>query len=389
MNIQKLDMQKPKVIVDVYYLYVAQTGIKTYMLTLCEQIEAQQDNNCSYIISPDFKKVLQRDFFRGRTSKWKNLFFQALYFWRKQIVLPFLSYWYRADIIFSPDILSPILGKGKKISVVHDTFFWDNPEHYQPLWLKYYLFFLRKGIKRNGEIVTVTAFSNERLRALPEFNGIPIHVVHPASGLTRHTPNMPSSRKSRYFLHVGVLEKRKNLGMLIEAFKLLTEEPEYSDMELVLIGQKGPREKLDDSVYLSQRVQELNLVSKVHFRGHVSKEELSQTYREAFAYVFPSLHEGFGLPVLEAFAFGISVIISKQGALIEVAADAALVLEENNATSLYEAMKKLIEEDTLREELILKGRKRLEAFSMEKFFLSLDQLFKNVVDGKSPRQMDQ
>jgi glycosyltransferase involved in cell wall biosynthesis len=389
MNIPKSAMQKPKVIVDVYYLYVAQTGIKTYILTLCEQIEAQQDKTCEYVISPDYRKILQRDFFRGRTSKWKNLLFQALYFWRKQIVLPFLSYWYKADIILSPDILSPILGRGKKISVVHDTFFWDNPEHYQPLWLKYYLYFLRKGIKKNGQIVTITHFSKKRLQALPEFNGIPIHVVHPASGLTRHSLNMPSIEKRRYFLHVGVLEKRKNLGMLIQAFKLILEDPTFSDMELVLIGQKGPRERLDDSSYLNQLVQDLNLVSKVHFRGHVSKEELSQTYQQAFAYVFPSLHEGFGLPILEAFAFGIPVIISKQGALIEVAAEAALVLEENSPTSLHNAMKQLLQEDSLREELILKGRKRLGAFSMEKFFLSLDRMFKNVVDGKSPREMDQ
>lgn len=374
-------MPKPKIIVDAYYLYVAQTGIKTYILTLCEQITAQKDSTCSYVISPDYKKVIKSNFFRGKTSKWKNLLFQVLYFWRKQVVLPFLSYWYGADIIFSPDILSPILGRGKKVSVVHDTFFWDSPEHYQPLWLKYYLFFLRQGIKKNGAIITITAFSKTRLQALAEFKQVPIHVVYPASGLTTNKPGYRPEKRSRYFIHVGVLEKRKNLGMLIQAFRLLLEVPEYSDMELVLIGQKGPRETLDDSAYLEQLVKELNLHHQVHFLGHVSKEVLSQMYQEAFAYVFPSLNEGFGLPVLEAFTFGIPVIISKQGALIEVAGNAALVLEENSVSGLFNAMKKLLQEETLREQLIQNGRKRLGAFSMEKFFLSLDQRFKDIVDG--------
>ncbi len=374
-------MPKPRVIIDAYYLYVAQTGIKTYILALCEQIEAQKEAECSYLISPDYKKVIKSNFFRGRTSRWKNLLFQAMYFWRKQVVLPFLSYWYGADIIFSPDILSPILGRGKKVSVVHDTFFWDSPEHYQPLWLKYYLFFLRQGIKKNGVIITITAFSKTRLQALPDFSQVPIHVVHPASGLTTDIPDHKPQKSSRYFLHVGVLEKRKNLGMLIQAFSLLLEEPEYSDFELVLIGQKGPRERLDDSAHLEQLVKDLNLDQKVHFLGHVSKEVLSQMYQAAFAYVFPSLNEGFGLPVLEAFTFGIPVIIAKQGALMEVAGNAALVLEDNSVLALCTAMKKLLQEDALREQLIQNGRKRLSAFSMEKFFLSLDQRFKDIVDG--------
>ena len=374
-------MPKPRVIVDAYYLYVAQTGIKTYILAVCEQIEAQKEPTCNYVISPDYKKVIKSNFFRGRTSKWKNLLFQALYFWRKQVVLPFLSYWYKADIIFSPDILSPILGRGKKVSVVHDTFFWDSPEHYQPLWLKYYLFFLRHGIKKNGAIITITDFSKIRLQALSDFKQVPIHVVHPASGLTIDIPNHKPQKRSRYFLHVGVLEKRKNLGMLIQAFSLLLEEPEYSDFELVLIGQKGPRERLDDSAHLEQLVKDLNLHQKVHFLGHVSKEVLSQKYQEAFAYVFPSLNEGFGLPVLEAFTCEIPVIIAKQGALMEVAGNAALVLDENSVLALCTAMKKLLKEDALREQLIESGRKRLSAFSMEKFFLSLDQRFKDIVDG--------
>ena len=126
---------RPKVVVDVFYLYVAQTGIKTYIVTLCDEILKKNNSEFEFIISPNYQKVKQNQFFRGKTAKWKNILFQLLYFFRKQVVLPILSYYHQASIVFSPDILSPIFAKGKKVSVVHDTCFWDTPEHYQSLWL--------------------------------------------------------------------------------------------------------------------------------------------------------------------------------------------------------------------------------------------------------------
>ena len=101
-----------------------------------------------------------------------QLFFQLLYFFRKQVALPLLSYYHKTDLVFSPDILSPVWARGKKISVLHDTFFWDNPDHYQGLWLKYYLYFLQKGLRKNGEIITITQFSKIRLQELFEFKSI-------------------------------------------------------------------------------------------------------------------------------------------------------------------------------------------------------------------------
>ncbi|WP_114751634.1 glycosyltransferase family 4 protein [Pleomorphovibrio marinus] len=371
-------MPKPKVLIDVFYLYVAQTGIKTYMLTICEQIQRHSNPTCEYIISPDYRKVLKSDFFRGKTKPWKNLLFQGLYFWRKQVVLPTLSYWWQSDILFSPDILSPLWGRGKKVSVVHDTFFWDSPDHYQKLWLKYYLFFLEKGLQHRGEIITITKFSRSRLEQLPPFQHIPIHVVYPASGLKQDKPFSPELKNGSYFLHVGVLEKRKNLGMLIEAFSILLQDHRFSEIKLVLIGQKGPRESLDDSSALESLVRHFHLEDKVIFKGHIAKEELCAYYGNALAYVFPSLNEGFGLPVLESFAFGIPVIVSRQGALMEVAGEAALVIEENTPEALSFAMRELAMDADLRCKLVEMGNIRIKAFSMEKFFLSLDQKLKDI-----------
>jgi glycosyltransferase involved in cell wall biosynthesis len=374
---------KPKVLIDVFFLYVAQTGIKTYMVTLCEEILKHPDSDFDYIISPDFQSVKQSRFFRGKTSKWRNLLFQLLYFFRKQISLPLLSYYHKADLVFSPDILSPILSRGKKVSVIHDTFFWDTPEHYQSLWLKYYLYFLRKGLHKNGAIITITEFSKKRIQHLPAFKYIPISVVHPASGLSADTVLTEDNPLvySRYFLHVGVLEKRKNLSMLITAFGNLVQLKAYEDFQLVLVGQRAPRETIDDYDDLKALVNSLGLQDKVNFKGYVSQEELKYYFQNALAYIFPSANEGFGLPVLEAFSFGLPVIVSNQGALVEVAGEAAIVLEKNDAETLTRSMKLLVDDPDLRKRLSEKGRIRLKEFSTEKFFLSLEHAFKEILNG--------
>ena len=378
-----MEKHKPKVLVDVFYLYVAQTGIRTYMVTLCDEILKKNNPEFEYIISPYYQKVKQSQFFRGKTAKWKNILFQLLYFFRKQVIVPILSYFHQTAIVFSPDILSPVFAKGKKVSVVHDTFFWDNPEHYQPLWLKYYLYFLEKGLQNNGEIITITHFSKMRLQELPPFKSIPIKVVYQASGLSERSvqPDLKANTETRYFLHVGVLEKRKNLGTLITAFDGLTKMAGYDDLRLVLVGQRGPRETLDDYDHLVELVTSLGLTDKVDFTGYVSQDQLASYFQHALGYVFPSANEGFGLPVLEAFSFELPVIISRQGALMEVAGDAALILEKNDSEALLQSMKLLVDDPELRKELGEKGRIRLEQFSAEKFFLSLEQAFKEILNG--------
>ena len=374
---------RPKVVVDVFYLYVAQTGIRTYMVTLCDEILKKNNSDFDYVISPNYRKVIQNQFFRGKTAKWKNLLFQLLYFFRKQVSLPILSYYHQAAIVFSPDILSPVFAKGKKVSVIHDTCFWDTPEHYQSLWLKYYLYFLEKGLQKNGEIITITQFSKMRLQELPPFKSIPMKVVYQASGLSESLALSvsPSTTQADYFLHVGVLEKRKNLGLLIQAFDQLTKMEGYESLRLVLVGQRGPRETLDDYDHLIELVNILGLTDKVDFTGYVSHEQLASYFQHALGYAFPSANEGFGLPVLEAFSFGLPVIISRQGALMEVAGDAALILEKNDVESLFQSMKLLVDDPDLRKELGEKGRIRLQKFSAEKFSLSLEQAFTEILKG--------
>jgi glycosyltransferase involved in cell wall biosynthesis len=138
---------------------------------------------------------------------------------------------------------------------------------------------------------------------------------------------------------------------------------------------------LDDYDRLVELVTSLGLTDKVDFTGYVSQEQLAFYFQHALGYAFPSANEGFGLPVLEAFSFGLPVIISRQGALMEVAGDAALVLEKNDVESLFQSMKLLVDDPDLRKELGEKGRIRLQEFSAEKFSLSLEQAFTEILKG--------
>ncbi|MCH7401642.1 glycosyltransferase family 4 protein [Belliella kenyensis] len=374
---------KKRILIDVYYLYVAQTGIKTYIQSVCEEVSSRKDTDLTYIISPDFNKVSDSNFFKGKTPKWKNLLFQLLYFVRKQVTLPILSYWYRADLVFSPDILSPSWSRGRKVSVLHDTFFWDNPEHYQRHWLRYYTFFLEKGLKNNASIITITDFSKQKIKSLPQFEHLQVDVVYPSSGLTNNVDNSKNSAiiaPNRYFLHVGVMEKRKNLKLLIEAFSQLIHIPDYGDIKLYLVGQRGPRVDLDDYDDLVSLVEKKKLENSIVFPGYVSSSKLKELFQNATAYVFPSSNEGFGLPILEAFSYGLPVIISNQGALKEVAGDAAIVLGENSAEELRAKMSLILENESLRNEMKEKGINRLKKFTTEKFFISLEQTFKAILN---------
>jgi len=367
---------KKTVLIDIFYLHVAQTGIKTYTETLCNQVLLDNDGEVEFIISPDLQKIRKSNFFKGKTPKWKNLLFQALYFVRKQLVLPFLSYRHKADIVFCPDIMIPLWGRGKRIAVIHDAFFWESPEHYHPLWLKYYLTFLNTGLGESGHVITITGFSKERLRKHLGSN-TRIDVAWPSTNLPSlpKDNDLPNLVGFPYFLHVGVLEKRKNLSLLVEAFALFVkQQPQF---RLVLVGQRGPRISLDDHDNLVNLIKRLRLEDKVILTGHVEFSALQSYYKHATGYVFPSKNEGFGLPVLEAFSYGVPVIITPQGALMEVGGDAVLIAEAN-PEDLSEKMLQLSKDDNLRTTLALAGSKRLKEFTPEKFFISLKDIFREI-----------
>jgi glycosyltransferase involved in cell wall biosynthesis len=156
----------------------------------------------------------------------------------------------------------------------------------------------------------------------------------------------PSS-KEPYFLFVGGTEKRKNLGVVLEAFSLLDE------LELRVVGPHTA-----SPVHDARREQK-----DVHWLGYVSEEELVELYRHATALVFPSRYEGFGLPILEAMARRTPVIASNRSSIPEVARGAAILVDPDDVEGLRDAMRRVATEAGLQEELTSRGAEVVSGFS--------------------------
>lgn len=172
-----------------------------------------------------------------------------------------------------------------------------------------------------------------------------------------------------YFLYPANAWAHKNHNTLLLAYRLyLKREPKGWD--LVLTGH------LDQGMQsLKETARALGIESKVKFLGHIANEQFASLWKKAGCLVFPSLHEGFGIPLVEAMYFGIPIVCSKEGSLPEVALDAAYYVDCKDPVSLAESLKRITQDEALRNDLIKKGYKRLNAFKIEESTELLLQTF--------------
>ncbi|WP_375584145.1 glycosyltransferase family 4 protein [Cyclobacterium xiamenense] len=371
-----------RILVDVFYLHLAQTGIKTYIDSLLAQVAAYEGTEFQFVVYPSPQKIRKSTFFKGKTPRWKNWLFQGWYFLHKMWLLPLKSIRCGSDLVFCPDILPPLWSVGKRVVVIHDAFFWESPEHYHPLWRKIYLGYLAVGIWSGARILTVSEYAKNRIQIF-------LKTSHPITAIPTGMDALSGRQESTaefspvaypYFLHVGVMEHRKNLVTLVQAFSVFVEN--YGEkFRLVLVGERGPRPTLDAYDDVVREITRLGLEEQVILPGYLHKEELNKYFRFALGYVFPSKNEGFGLPVLEAFSFDVPVIVGPQGALKEVGGDGVLCCDSYAPEAFAAAMGRLASEPDLRLSLVSAGRNRLRAYSGEKFFLSLQSYFNRLLHG--------
>ena len=184
---------------------------------------------------------------------------------------------------------------------------------------------------------------------------------HPGDSANREQTRQKYAGGARYILHVGTLEPRKNLGFLIDMYDLLRKRESSLNLHLVLAGGKGWGY---DNLF--RKAAELGIEDRVHFAGYVDSDELPCLYRAAEVLVYPSLYEGFGLPVLEAIASGLPVVVSSNSSLPEVVGDAGQVIRGWNAEEWAGAIHSIIADGPLRERAISKGIVQARKFSWEK-----------------------
>jgi len=283
----------------------------------------------------------------------------------------------KPDLFLSPDGFLSLGAKCKQLPVIHDINFLHNPKDLKPLTRKYYNHFFPKFAQKATRIATVSEFSKKDISDNYKISPDKIDVVYnginssfkPVSDLVKTQTKQRFSKGKEYFLFVGSLNPRKNVGRLIQAFDLFKKESN-SDMKLVLAGSHawGMNE-------IYKAMEGLNCKDDIIFTNRLSEEDLADVMASAFALTFVPYFEGFGIPLVEAMQSEIPIITSNVSSLPEIAGDAALFVNPSELNEIKNAMLKLRSDDKLRLNLIEKGKQRKNNFSWDR---SADLLWKSV-----------
>ena len=375
---------KIKVFIDVFYYQATLSGIRTYTNELVLGAINSQNKNIEYLFSHDINQWDHNHIFLNPKNRLIRLYFHLYYFFWKQIILPFKMLKYNPDVLICPDFVAPLWQlRALKLCVIHDTLFWDYPKNYNALWRKYYIKLIKLGLRGNSSVVTTSNYAKRKLEKLFSKKTPPVAAIFQSFLKSKICDNRIEKslnlENTDFLLHVGSFDRRKDLITLVKAFKLLKEAEINKNLKLVLVGQKtlnGNTKVLNE---LESYILKNNLSKSIFMTGYLTNEEICALYKKAIIYVFPSIDEGFGIPILEAFDNKIPVVTSNAGALVEVAEGAAEHYDAGDCTELFETLNKLITSESERTNLIERGTERLKAFSREKFIKHYEQLILNSV----------
>ena len=272
----------------------------------------------------------------------------------------------RATLVHGLVNVLPLTAPCPGVVTVHDLAFVRTPATMRPLKRLYLTALCRASVQRAAQVIAV---SNQTAADLQRFWGTPpdrISVVHNGVA-SRFTPRCAEEQAAfrqrcglpaRYLLSLGTLEPRKNLEQLVRAFARWRTATATHDVKLVLAGAKGWR-----YTEIFRTVEALGLTEQVIFPGFIPEDALPDWYAAATAFVYPSLFEGFGLPVLEAMACGTPVVCSQAPGLSEVAGDAALTFPPRDEAALTAALEMVVNQQGVRQELAARGRMQAARFT--------------------------
>jgi glycosyltransferase involved in cell wall biosynthesis len=346
-------------------------GTRIYIKNVLDHLGAIGKNDSFFIyLKGDLNEEL-------RFKRYPNYFLRkskAPFFWTQSKLLSELKR-DNPDILWMPLQTVPFLAKEKiKIVVtIHDLAFRFFKNQF-PLkdWL-FLSFFTKKAVARANKIIAVSQNTKRDLLKEYKVNPAKIKVVY--HGYNKKIFNLKNAKeenkiknikreygiKGRYILYVGALQPRKNLEVLLEAFNKIKGKKEFAELRLVLAG---PKAWLWKKILQKAKISEHS--KDIIFTGHYKTKDLPHLMGGAEVFVFPSLYEGFGIPVLEAMASGLPVISSDNSSLPEVGGQAPRYFQAEDAQSLAKNLEKVLEDDALRNEMKQKGLVQVNNFSWEK-----------------------
>lgn len=373
------------------------TGTENYSYQLLKHLAAIDKQNKYLVFLRPGNKVDGEwpDNFEFKFTNFKRLW--------TQVGLCLQTFINPIDVLFTPAHTLPLIRKPglKTVMTVHDLGAEYLPGMHQ-LKQRLYLGFITKfQLKGATKLIAVSKATKKDLVAKAGVNSSKIEVIYEGGPSLENKFSKNDSKKDQlrdvlkkfdieeknYFLFVGTVQPRKNLARLVEAFGQLlvrgpvglqpqstvlanaagahwgaprAATPANNLLKLVIVGGRG---WMSDEIY--ELPKRLGIEKQVVFTGRVEDRELPDLYQGAVGLVYPSLHEGFGLPILEAFANSCPVLTSNLSSMPEVAGDAAILVDPFDTDSIYSGMVKLLDTKQ-RSTLVQLGKKRLESFSWDK-----------------------
>jgi len=282
-----------------------------------------------------------------------------------QIQLPRLLKKEKPDLFLSPDGYLPLGMKIPSVDVIHDINFAHRPMDLPPVMRFYYNHYFPKFAKEAKRIATVSEYSKNDIVKTYGISPDLIDVVYnganeqyvPISDQEKAEAKQKYTGGCDYFLFVGSLHPRKNVGTLLRAFDLFREQF-GKPFKLIIVG-----EPMFSNDFLTPTYNQMKHKDEVVFSGRLTPPELKQVLGAARALTFVPLFEGFGIPLVEAMYSGIPLLSSNVTSLPEVASDAALYVDPLNVNEIASGMLQLATDDVLVQNLIEKGQKRKNLFS--------------------------
>jgi glycosyltransferase involved in cell wall biosynthesis len=290
----------------------------------------------------------------------------------EQAVLPIRA---GRSLLWSPTNTGPLKVR-RQVLTVHDTASIDHPEWFDARFAAWYRWLTPRLSRRVARVITISEFSRQRLASIADIDPVRITVIPP--GVDERFYPRPREEilavreklgitSANFVLSLGSLEPRKNLRRLMEAWSQCVARL-GDDVSLVVAGAKGKKN-------VFRRLNLEHLPPQVQMVGFVNDNDLPALYSGAMALAYPSMYEGFGLPVLEAMACGTVPLVGNSTSLPEVTGDAGILVDSSDVEAIAHAIISIVEDGALRADLRSRAIERSQLFTWERAAKLTSQVF--------------
>ena len=302
----------------------------------------------------------------------------------EQTVLPRLARRANIDLLHSPHYTRPLALACASVVTFHDMTFFLYPQLHTRAKRLFFPRMMRMSARRADAIIADSESTRRdalRILQIPEekITTVTLGVGEEFQRITdagllddcRHRYKLPQE----FFLYVGLVEPRKNLPLLLDAYARLAQQEDAP--ALVVVGRFG---WMSENIF--RQIETLHLGDRVHFTGYIPDHDLPLVYNLAQTLLFPSRYEGFGFPPLEAMACGTPVITTAVSAMQDQVGEAGLLVPPQDEPALIEAMRQMLRDRALRESLSLRGQRQAEKFTWNQTALKTRQIYHQVATSR-------